>query len=278
MCRLEGIQNVFGVDPDPHRRELAAGFGATDVLDPNAESRSGCRSATSTTGAAWTSRSRCPDRTGACRARSRRPGSARTVVAAGFYQGGAANLRLGEEFHHNRLSLIASVGGWGAPNRHAPLWNRRRVLDTATRLLSPTGSRSRGCSTARSRSTRRRRRTRGSTSIRRARSRSRSTTAARDDGPRRGRAGRLRHVRLVPARPADHRRAAARAARRGTSGAGRVHRDLPDVAGGPDDRRAARRPGRRAGGRRRAERRAPRSRAGRARRPAGTSSSTSRSP
>ncbi len=57
------------------------------------------------------------------------------MVAAGFYQGGAANLRLGEEFHHNRLSLIASIGGWGTPNRHAPLWNRRRVLDVATRLL-----------------------------------------------------------------------------------------------------------------------------------------------
>ena len=57
------------------------------------------------------------------------------VVAAGFYQGGAGNLRLGEEFHHNRLSIIASMGGWGAPNRHAPLWNRRRVMATATRLL-----------------------------------------------------------------------------------------------------------------------------------------------
>src|ERR687897_272603 len=58
-----------------------------------------------------------------------------TVVAAGFYQGGAANVRLGEEFHHNRLSLIASIGAWGAPHRKAPLWNRRRVMDTATRLL-----------------------------------------------------------------------------------------------------------------------------------------------
>src|ERR671920_2181997 len=58
-----------------------------------------------------------------------------TVAASGFYQGGAAHLRLGEEFHHNRLSLIASVGSWGAPDRHAPLWNRRRVLDTAARLL-----------------------------------------------------------------------------------------------------------------------------------------------
>ena len=26
---------------------------------------------------------------------------------------------LDEEFHHNRLSLIVSIGAWGAPHRHA---------------------------------------------------------------------------------------------------------------------------------------------------------------
>ena len=31
-----------------------------------------------------------------------------TVVAAGFYQGGATSLRLGEEFHHNRVRIVAS--------------------------------------------------------------------------------------------------------------------------------------------------------------------------
>ena len=34
MCLLEGIQNVFAIDPDPRRRALAVKFGATDVLDP----------------------------------------------------------------------------------------------------------------------------------------------------------------------------------------------------------------------------------------------------
>src|SRR5918997_1655866 len=34
MCRLEGIQNVFAIDPDPERRKLAAGLGASHVLDP----------------------------------------------------------------------------------------------------------------------------------------------------------------------------------------------------------------------------------------------------
>src|SRR6185437_4714193 len=31
MCRLDGIQNVYAVDPDPRRRERARGVGATDV-------------------------------------------------------------------------------------------------------------------------------------------------------------------------------------------------------------------------------------------------------
>ena len=57
------------------------------------------------------------------------------LAAAGFYQGGAVNLRLGEEFHHNRLTLLSSAGGWGVPSPHAPLWDRRRIMDTATRLI-----------------------------------------------------------------------------------------------------------------------------------------------
>src|SRR4051794_15582500 len=35
MCALEGIQNVVGVDPDPHRREFATRLGATNVVDPS---------------------------------------------------------------------------------------------------------------------------------------------------------------------------------------------------------------------------------------------------
>ena len=134
MCRLEGIQNVFALDPDPRRRALAAGFGATDVLDPTEEPVAlqirdrndgrGVDVAIDVSGSDHGLQ-------GAMSA----AGLGATVVAAGFYQGGAGNLRLGEEFHHNRLSLIASIGGWGTPNRHAPQWDRRRVLDVATRLL-----------------------------------------------------------------------------------------------------------------------------------------------
>jgi 2-desacetyl-2-hydroxyethyl bacteriochlorophyllide A dehydrogenase len=135
MCRLDGIQNVYAVDPDPRRRELAMKFGATDVLDPTADEPVGLliRDRNAGRGVDVAIDVSGTDRglQGALAA----AGLGATVVAAGFYQGGAANLRLGEEFHHNRLSLIASIGGWETPNRHAPQWDRRRVLDVATLLL-----------------------------------------------------------------------------------------------------------------------------------------------
>jgi 2-desacetyl-2-hydroxyethyl bacteriochlorophyllide A dehydrogenase len=135
MCLLEGIQTVIGVDPQPDRRGLAAGFGATEVLDPGNDRPLGLliRDLNEGRGVDVAIEVSGSDRglQGALAA----AGLGGTVVAAGFYQGGAANLRLGEEFHHNRLSLIASVGAWGAPHRHAPLWDRRRVLATAIRLL-----------------------------------------------------------------------------------------------------------------------------------------------
>ena len=36
---------------------------------------------------------------------------------------------------HKTATTSNRAGGWGVPNRYAPLWDRRRVLDTATRLL-----------------------------------------------------------------------------------------------------------------------------------------------
>jgi len=135
MCRLEGIQNVYAVDPDPHRRELATRFGATHVLDPTVEESVGLQIRDRNQGHGVDVAIDVSGSDRGLQGALAAAGLGATVVAAGFYQGGAANLRLGEEFHHNRLSLIASIGGWGTPNRHAPLWNRRRVLDVATRLL-----------------------------------------------------------------------------------------------------------------------------------------------
>jgi 2-desacetyl-2-hydroxyethyl bacteriochlorophyllide A dehydrogenase len=135
MCKLEGIQNVFAVDPDRQRRQLAAGFGASQVLDPAGEPPVGLQVRGLNGGHGVDVAIEVSGSDRALQDALAAAGLGGTVVAAGFYQGGAAHLRLGEEFHHNRLSLIASIGAWGAPDRHAPLWDRRRVLATATRLL-----------------------------------------------------------------------------------------------------------------------------------------------
>jgi 2-desacetyl-2-hydroxyethyl bacteriochlorophyllide A dehydrogenase len=135
MCTLEGIQNVFAVDPDPQRRKLALDLGATEVLDPAGEPPVGLAIRELNGGAGVDVAIEVSGSDRGLQGALAAAGLGGTVVAAGFYQGGAANVRLGEEFHHNRLSLIASIGGWGAPDRHAPLWGRRRVMETATRLL-----------------------------------------------------------------------------------------------------------------------------------------------
>ncbi|HET9290831.1 MAG TPA: zinc-binding dehydrogenase [Actinomycetes bacterium] len=135
MCRLEGIQQVFAVDTDPARRKLAADLGATHVLDPAGDPSLGLRIRELNGGTGVDVAIEVAGSDQALQGALAAAGLGATVVAAGFYQGGAGKLRLGEEFHHNRLSLIASIGAWGAPDRHAPLWHRRRVMDTATRLL-----------------------------------------------------------------------------------------------------------------------------------------------
>ena len=55
------------------------------------------------------------------------------VVAAGFYQGDGAGLRLGDEFHHNRVRLICSQIG-GVQPEVAGRWDQRRLNRTFLRL------------------------------------------------------------------------------------------------------------------------------------------------
>ena len=62
-----------------------------------------------------------------------------TVVAAGFYQGPAAALALGEEFHHNRVTLVSSQIG-GVPAALRGRWTRERLHETVMTLCAPAGS------------------------------------------------------------------------------------------------------------------------------------------
>jgi threonine dehydrogenase-like Zn-dependent dehydrogenase len=134
LARLGGAGWIGAVDPIASRRELAEGFGADRTLDP-VSCDAGREIKLSTAGG--------PDvaiefsgRYEALHEALRCVRLAGTVVAAGFYVGAAGSaLRLGEEFHHNRLTLVGSMSGWGAPHRE-PGWDRARLRATALDLLS----------------------------------------------------------------------------------------------------------------------------------------------
>jgi threonine dehydrogenase-like Zn-dependent dehydrogenase len=56
-------------------------------------------------------------------------------VALGFYQGGAQGLVLGEEFHHNRVTLVsAQISGVSPDLQHR--WNQDRLIVTFMDLLA----------------------------------------------------------------------------------------------------------------------------------------------
>jgi 2-desacetyl-2-hydroxyethyl bacteriochlorophyllide A dehydrogenase len=136
MAKLAGAARVVAIDPVASRRELALALGADDALDPGTaadgpgaalkrSSGHGVDVAVETSGA-----------TAGLQAAVSAPGLGGRVVTVGFYQGGAPELRLGEEWHHNRLEMVSSMGAWGAPHRAYPAWDRARVLATVVELLA----------------------------------------------------------------------------------------------------------------------------------------------
>jgi threonine dehydrogenase-like Zn-dependent dehydrogenase len=135
MARLAGARRVTAVDPVASRRELALELGADEAIDPlDAPDGAGAaikRSAGGVDVAVETSGT-----TAGLHDAVAAPALGGTVVTVGFYQGGAPELRLGEEWHHNRLEMVSSMGAWGAPHRAYPAWDRPRVMRTVVDLLA----------------------------------------------------------------------------------------------------------------------------------------------
>ena len=133
LARLNGAGWIAGVDPIAGRRELAGTFGADLVLDSTAcdpgreihiAAAGGVDVAIEFSG-----------RYAALHQALRSARQAGSVVAAGFYTGHAdSELRLGEEWHHNRLTMVSSMSGWGAPQRE-PGWDRRRLRSAVVDLI-----------------------------------------------------------------------------------------------------------------------------------------------
>jgi 2-desacetyl-2-hydroxyethyl bacteriochlorophyllide A dehydrogenase len=115
---------VVAVDPNTERLTLAAKLGASVVLAEPGTVAEAVRDATGDRGAPV-----AVDVSGQAAALHeaiRTVGLNGLVVAAGFYQGGLGGVRLGEEFHHNRVRLVSSQIGAVNPALSAS-WDRDRL-------------------------------------------------------------------------------------------------------------------------------------------------------
>jgi threonine dehydrogenase-like Zn-dependent dehydrogenase len=135
LAARSGADPIVAVDPIPERRRLVESLGATVAIDPlatptvgaavkKANGNTGVDVAIETSGAA-------AGLHGAIAAVA----VGGRVVSVGFYQGDALGLRLGEEWHHNRPTMVSSMGVWGCPHRDYPAWDRQRLTDTVVGLL-----------------------------------------------------------------------------------------------------------------------------------------------
>lgn len=134
MARLAGAAHITAVDPVESRRELALGLGAHAAIDPAAE-QDGAGAAIKRAGRGVDTAIETSGSAAGLHDAVAAVALGGTVVTVGFYQGGAPQLRLGEEWHHNRLDMVSSMGAWGAPHRSGPGWDRARVMRTVVDLL-----------------------------------------------------------------------------------------------------------------------------------------------
>jgi len=133
IARLNGGR-VIAVDGIPARRELAASLGADTVLDPaDGSPAERIRELTGGRGADV-----CLEVTGSYAALQeaiRAVAYNSRVCVAGFMQGGGLPLRLGEEFHHNRIELRSTqISGVARSVQHR--WDEYRLARTAVELAA----------------------------------------------------------------------------------------------------------------------------------------------
>jgi len=134
IALLNGARQVFVSEPLEHRRRMAEALGAV-ALDPGqSDVALAVRDATKDRGADV-----CIEASGnqkALHQAIRCTGMGGNVVTLGFYQGGAPDLRLGEEWHHNRVTMVSSMSAWLCPSRSYPQWDPLRSYETVVDLLA----------------------------------------------------------------------------------------------------------------------------------------------
>jgi 2-desacetyl-2-hydroxyethyl bacteriochlorophyllide A dehydrogenase len=125
LAVLSGAE-VVAVDAVPARLERALGLGAVHTVDARVEGGAGAV-VRRWSGGGVDSAIELSGVVPALHQAVRSVVVDGTVVASGFYQGGAVNLRLGEEFHHNRVRIVASQIG-APPPALQYRWDQARLV------------------------------------------------------------------------------------------------------------------------------------------------------
>jgi 2-desacetyl-2-hydroxyethyl bacteriochlorophyllide A dehydrogenase len=127
-----GVEPLIAVDRLEHRRMLAKQFGAHVVLDPDDGVAETVRSLTANRGADIVVE--VSGASSALHEAIRTAGRNGRVVAVSWYGGTFENLRLSDEFHHNRIQVISSQVAAINPSL-GPLWSTSRRQELVDRLL-----------------------------------------------------------------------------------------------------------------------------------------------
>jgi threonine dehydrogenase-like Zn-dependent dehydrogenase len=139
FARFLGAREVAVADADPRRRALAErlGFFPLDLDDdPGRTLKTRWRHGPGDHGADVVFQ--CRGKAGALHAALRAARPQGSVIDLAFYTEGADAVRLGEEFHHNGLSLrCAQIGR--VPRGLAHVWDRHRLSAETVRLLTAHG-------------------------------------------------------------------------------------------------------------------------------------------
>jgi threonine dehydrogenase-like Zn-dependent dehydrogenase len=120
-CQLYGA-TVYAASSFPLRRKLARAYGAEVVLDSRQVDDLGL-TIKQLTGGGVDVALECSGSYATLHQAMRATRQCGRVVCIGFYTGGATAVHLGEEFFHNRLTLLASLPAlsWNNPVRGEPL-------------------------------------------------------------------------------------------------------------------------------------------------------------
>jgi threonine dehydrogenase-like Zn-dependent dehydrogenase len=141
LAVLHGAADVLVAEPSEERRAAAAGLGLSAVDDAGGDGwaavKQRWRHGPGDHGADVVFQCRGHDTSLATALKSLRPQG--TVVDLAFYQGGAAAVRLGEEFHHNGLAVVCAQIG-RVPRGMASAWPRTALAAATLDLLRERGA------------------------------------------------------------------------------------------------------------------------------------------